>query len=263
MRRCVRQSAPIATLVVILALLAAAGDAAAQGAPPSTGRPDFLFDQPDGSLAVRGGWVFARAGSDVFDFVEDRLTIDEGDFNTAAFATDFGIALTPRTDAVIGLDFSRARVASEYRDLVDNDRLPIEQTTSLRELNLTGSIRFALQPRGREVSRLAWIPRAVVPYAGAGGGILWYQFEQAGDFVDEVAGTPTTRPIFTDVFRANGWTPSAHVFGGVDLKIYNRWFLTLDGRYIWAAGELGDDFERFDPIDLAGFRFGAGINVLF
>jgi hypothetical protein len=264
MRTCVSPSRFLASLTLALALVACGpADAAAQAAPPAAGAPDFFFGQPDGSIAVRGGWVFARAGSDVFDFVEDRLTIDREDFNTAQFAADFGITLTPRADAVIGLDFSRAKVASEYRDFVDNDRLPIEQTTSLRELNLTGSIRFALQPRGREVSRLAWIPRSVVPYAGAGGGILWYEFEQAGDFVDEAAGTPTTRPIFTDLFRARGWTPSAQVFGGVDLKLYHRWFLTLDGRYVWAAGDLGQDFERFDPIDLAGFRFGAGLNVLF
>ena len=40
-------------------------------------------------------------------------------------------------------------------------------------------------------------------------------------------------------------------------------YLTLDGRFVWASGELGQDFENFDPIDLAGFRFGAGINVVF
>ena len=69
--------------------------------------------------------------------------------------------------------------------------------------------------------------------------------------------------MFADNFKAEGWTPSAHVFGGVDVKLYQRWFLTVDGRYVWAAGELGNDFENFDPIDLAGFRLGAGINVLF
>lgn len=264
MRTYVSQSGPLASLIIVLALLLGAVPyAAAQGPPQATGRPDFLFGQPQGSIALRGGWVFARAGSDVFDFVRDRLTIDEGDFNTAAFATDVGIALNPRADAVIGFDFSRAKVASEYREFVDNERLPIQQTTSLQELNLTGSIRFALRPRGREVSSLAWIPRRVVPYAGAGGGILWYKFKQAGDFVDEVAGTPTSRPIFSDLFEAKGWTPSAHVFGGVDLKLYRRWFLTFEGRYVWAAGDLGEDFERFEPIDLAGCRFGAGINVLF
>jgi hypothetical protein len=176
------------------------------------------------------------------------------------FASDFGIALSSRADVVIGLDFSRAAVASEYRDLVDNNRLPIEQTTSLKELNLTGSIRFALSPRGREISQLAWVPRQVVPYAGAGGGMLWYQFRQSGDFVDVL---DPRMSIFPDTFTAEGWTPSAHVFGGVDVQVYRRLYITLDGRYIWAAGELGDDFENFDPIDLAGFRFGAGINVIF
>jgi len=264
MRTGVSQSGPLPSLVVVLVvLLGAVPEATAQGPPPATGRPDFLFGPPDGSVSIRGGWVFARAGSDVFDFVRDRLTIEEGDFNTVAFATDLGIALSPRADAVIGFDFSRATVASEYREFVDGDRLPIEQTTSLQELSLTGSIRFALLPRGREVSSLAWIPRRVVPYAGAGGGMLWYTFTQAGDFVDEVAGTPTSRPIFSDLFEARAWTPSAHVFGGVDLRLYHRWFLTFDGRYVWAAGDLGRDFERFEPIDLAGFRVGAGINVLF
>ena len=126
-------------------------------------------------MALRGSWVFARAGSDLFNFVERELTIDDGDFNRGAFATDFGIALTPRADAVIGLEVNRASVRSEYRDLVDNNRQPIEQTTSLKELNLTGSIRFALTPRGREISQFASVPRAVVTYVGAGGGMLWYK----------------------------------------------------------------------------------------
>jgi hypothetical protein len=246
--------------VALTFLLGAAADAAAQAPTPEG--PDFLFGRPEGSIAVRGGWVFARAGSDVFDFVRDRLTIEKNDFNTGAVAADYGLALSPRMDAVVGLDFSRARIASEYRSLVDNNRLPIEQTTTLQELNLTGGIRFALRPRGHDISTLAWIPNSVVPYAGAGGGVLRYDFQQAGDFVDEGAPGPN-QPIFSDQFEAAGWTPSAHVFGGVDLKLYHRWYLTLDGRYIWAAGDLGQDFERFDPIDLAGFRFGAGINVLF
>jgi hypothetical protein len=246
-------------LVVLIAMTCSARPAAAQvqGPPP---QPDFLFGRPGGSLAVRGGWVFARAGSDLFDFVQRELTIDEGDFNTAAFATDVGIALSSRADAVIGLDYSQASVASEYREFVDNNRLPIEQTTSLKALNLTGSIRFALAPRGREISRLAWVPRTVVPYVGAGGGMIWYQFRQAGDFIDAL---DPSLAVFSDTFTADGWTPSAHVLGGVDVKVFRRLYLTVDGRYVWAAGDLGSDFENFDPIDLAGFRFGVGINVVF
>ncbi len=258
----VRRSRFVAGMFALAVLLCTAWNAAAQGqgAPQ---RPDFLFGRPDGSIALRGGWVFARAGSDVFEFVEDHLTVDRGDFNTGTFATDVGIALSSRTDVVVGVDFSRAAIPSEYRLFVDNNRLPIEQTTTLKELNLTGSIRFALTPRGREISRLVWVPQNVVPYVGVGGGMLWYEFKQAGDFVDALDQRPTGLGIFSDTFEAQGWTPSAHVLGGVDVKLYRRLYLALDGRYIWAAGDLGSDFQDFDPIDLSGFRFGAGINVLF
>jgi hypothetical protein len=245
-------------IVALLVLLSAAGSAHAQ--QPVSPSPDFFFGRPEGSLALRGSWIFARAGSDLFDFVERELTIDEGSFDRAAFAADYGIAITSRADAVIGLEVNRASVPSEYRRLVDNNRRSIEQTTSLTELNLTGNVRFALISRGREIGRFAWVPRGVVPYVGAGAGALWYRFEQSGDFVDAL---DPRAAIFTDTFRAQGWTPSAQVFGGVDVKLHGRWFLTLDGRYVWAAGALGNDFEGFDPIDLAGFRAGAGINILF
>jgi hypothetical protein len=248
------------TAAALVLLLAMASHADAQQPPPVRADPDFLFGRPDGSLALRGSWVFARAGSDLFDFVERQLTIDEGNFNRASLAADYGIALTPRADAVIGVEVNRASVPSEYREFVDDNRQPIEQTTSLTELNLTGNLRFSLMPRGREIGRFAWVPRAVVPYAGAGGGMLWYRFQQAGDFVDAL---DPRRPIFSDVFTAEGWTPSAQLFAGVDVRLGRRWFATLDGRYLWAAGALGDDFDGFDPIDLAGFRAGAGINILF
>ena len=256
--RRVRRSGFVAGVFAFV-VLSCVAPAFAQGQGPSP-RPDFLFGRPDASIAVRGGWVFARAGSDLYQFIERELTIDKSDFNTASFATDLGIALSSRAEAVIGVDYNKASMASEYRDFVDNNRLPIEQTTSLKTFNLTGSIRFALAPRGREISRLAWVPRSVVPYAGVGGGMVWYQFRQIGDFVDAL---DPRLAVFSDTFTADGWTPSAHVLGGVDVKMYRRLYLTLDGRYIWAAGDLGTDFDNFDPIDLSGFRFGAGINVVF
>jgi hypothetical protein len=102
------------------------------------------------------------------------------------------------------------------------------------------------------------VPRTVVPYAGAGAGALWFDMNQSGDFVDFV-----DLSIFTDVFRARGWTPSAQVFGGVDVRVFRKLFVTVDGRYLWAAGDLGREWIDFDPIDLAGFRLSGGLNVLF
>ena len=233
---------------------------AAAASQQGTSAPDFLFGSPRGSIGLRAGWVFASAGSDLFDFVQRQLTIDSGDFDAPAFALDVGVAVAPRIDAVFGLEFSRAHVASEYRDFVDNNRQPITQETELRQVNLTGSVRVALTPRGRSVSRLAWVPTRATPYAGAGAGALWYRFVQQGDFVDVFS---PRRAVFTDRLVSDGWTPSAHAFAGVDVLLYRALCVSLEGRYQWGSAPLGRSFEGFDPIDLAGFRVGAGINVLF
>ena len=39
--------------------------------------------------------------------------------------------------------------------------------------------------------------------------------------------------------------------------------LSLDGRYSWQQATLSQDFIDFEPIDLGGFRFGAGIHLAF
>jgi len=140
---------------------------------------------------------------------------------------------------------------------VDNNRLPIEQSTLLRGANISGGLKFALTERGREVSRLAWVPRKFVPYVGAGGGAMWFQVRQNGDFVDYV-----DLSVFTDVFESKGWAPTAHAFGGVDVRVLRRAYVTFDARYTWASGNLGPDWIDFDPIDLSGLRLSAGFNFI-
>ena len=158
---------------------------------------------------------------------------------------------------MVGFDYSQSTTALGYRRFVDNNRLPIEQQTLLRSANISGGLKFALTERGREVGRLAWVPRKLVPYVGAGGGAMWFQVRQYGDFVDYV-----DLSVFTDVFESKGWAPSAHAFGGVDVRVLRRAYVTFDARYLWAAGDLGPDWIDFDPIDLSGLRLSAGFNFI-
>ena len=233
--------------------------AAAQPSAPSPNRKaDFLFGRPSRSIAFRGSWLFASANSDLFDFVTDQLTIDKKDFNAPGFGVYFSQALTPRLDVQGGYEFQKTGKASEYRDLVDNDFNAIEQDTSLKTMQLVGSVRFALTPRGRDVSRFAYVPNRIVPYVGAGGGAVHYEFMQTGDFVDYV-----DLRVFPDVFRSSGWAPTAHALAGVDLQIYRALYTTIEGRYTKSSARLSPDFIDFDPIDLSGFKISAGINLVF
>lgn len=224
--------------------------------PPAD--PDFLFEPPGGSVGIRGGWFARRAESDWYTFVGDQLTIEEGAFSGPAFGLDVAVAVAPRVEVVVGLDFSQRAVESEYRDFVDNNRLPISQRTELRGVNLGGSLRVALTERGRQVGRFAWVPRTVVPYLGVGGGVTWFELKQLGDFVDF-----QDLSVFTDAFEATGWTPSAQVFGGTDVALHRRLLLTFDARYQWVSGELGSDWIGFEPLDLSGLQVSTGIRIPF
>jgi len=249
---------------LLLPAPAAAEDQQAQpnaqqtGPAPSARSADFLFGRPKRSIGIRGNWLFARAGSDLFDFVTEHLTLDKEHFNSPGIGGDVAFALTPRAQLEASVEMNRMARGSEYRAFVDNNLLPIEQRTSMRTTQVSAGIRYALTPRGEDVSRLAWIPRRLVPFVGAGAGVMYYQFQQTGDFVDFV-----DLSVFRDSFRSQGWAPTAHVLGGVDLQIYRGLYGTVQGRYTKATGELTSDFIDFDPLDLSGFRLSAGINVLF
>ena len=217
-----------------------------------------MFGRPRASVSVRGSWVFARAGSDIFDFVSDQLTVGKRDFDAPAIGAEVGIALTPRLETLGTFDVAMSKTSSEYRDFVDTNNQPIEQETDLKTVHVGGSIKYSLLPRGQSISRLAWIPRGISPYVGAGAGAVYYRFHQTGAFVDFV-----DLSVFNDNFASNGWAPSAHVFGGADVQLYRSMFLQIEGRYRWAKADLDADFLNFQPIDLSGFAMTTGISVLF
>jgi hypothetical protein len=253
----------IVCVVIGLGLLSAVdaraqGDRQAPGPGPDSESRDFLFGRPKASVGVRGNWLFARANSDWYSFVTDQLTLNRKDFNAPGFAFDVGLDLGRRADAVIAVDFNRTTKVSEYRHFVDNNRLPINQTTQLQTVGLTGSLKYALTDRGLEVSRLAYVPRGVIPYVGAGGGVLHYHLEQFGDFIDFVDSS-----VFGSTFTSAGWAPLAQAFAGVDVRVLKRVYVTLDARYQWSHATLGSTWIDFDPIDLAGFKLAAGANLVF
>jgi hypothetical protein len=242
---------PALVALVLLAVMPARAQA-------QSGGPGFLFSAPRGIVSVRASWLQPSASSDLFTFVRQQLTIDKRDFNRPAILGEGGLLLSPRVDLIGSVEFSRSRVASESRDFVDNQRLPIVQQTDLAMIHAAAGLKLNLLPRGHSVSRLAWVPRGLVPYVGAGGGVMYYRFQQTGDFVDF-----QDFDVFTDAFRSEGWAPAAHLFGGADVHVWRGVALSLEGRYVWASADLGDDFSGFEPIDLAGLRLSSGITLVF
>lgn len=225
-----------------------------------TAAPDFLFGRPRVSVGLRAMWMNPRADSDIYSFLTEELTLERNDFRGKGVALDFAFPVSSRLDVLAGLEYNRMDADSEDRAFIDADGSPIQQHTRLSQTNITGSLELALLPRGRAIGQFAWITAPVTPYIGAGGGFLWYNLSQTGDFVDSV---DPELPIFTAQLRSDGWTTSTHVYGGVDVKMTRRLLLSAEVRYTWADATTSLDFVGFEPIDLSGLRVSGGIQFSY
>ena len=144
------------------------------------------------------------------------------------------------------------------RRLCAKAQQPIQQSTEFQRLPVTGSIKAYLAKPGRSIGHFAWIPSRYAPFVGGGGGIMWYRFRQAGDFIDFA-----TFKVFPDTFNSDGWAPTLNGFVGTDVSLNPRFAVTIEGRYEWAHKDLSPDFARFQPIDLSGFALTAGFVIRY
>lgn len=225
-----------------------------QDEPPEH-RQDFRFTTPKASVAVRFGWLFRTEGSDAYDLFQNSLTIEPGAFDSPQVEVDVARWLSTRTDLVIGLGYNRVEIASEARDFAS--RFSPTQLTELKEISLTGSYKYYLGSRGRQVGQLAWVSSRAVPYVGAGVGVARYRLHQSGVFVDA-----DSMETFGATLESEGWAPLVKLFGGVDLRIGRSVFLSFEGRYRWGSAELSNDFRDFERFDLSGFSATVGILVV-
>lgn len=243
------------TAGLIFALLAGlAPTASAQRAA----KPDFLFRPPAASLTFFGALSAPLAGSDLYDFSFDELTLAREDLRTIAHGFDFAIRLSPRLEGVASVAFGRSASRSSFRNYVDLNDQEIEQTTVLYRVPIGASVRYYLTPRGEAIGSRAWIPARFAPWVGLGGGMMQYRFAQFGEFINF-----DNLDVFTQEYTTKGWAPYAQGSLGAGWSLSSRWELTGEIRYVRASGENGADFEGFDPIDLSAVSTSLGLTVRF
>ena len=222
------------------------------------GGDGFLFKTPSVSIKFETGYGFQRASSEIFDFTRDQLTVGRRDFDSPYVGGEIAFRAADRWDLFLSVGHQSSSVASEFRDWVDADDLPIEQVTELRLIPAVMGAKYYLKERGRAVGQFAWIPTTMAPFVGGGVGVMSYRFEQTGDFIDF-----ETLDVFPDRFTSEGTTFLARASAGVDISLGKQFLFTAEGRYGWASGDLGLDFSGFDAMDLDGFQLVGGLAVRF
>jgi hypothetical protein len=216
----------------------------------------YMFGAPDARFSIHAGYSRAGAGGDRFNEVTTNLSLNKSDFSGPSIGGEVAFTLSPRLDLAFQVDYAGVTKGSDYRNFFDNNQRPIEQTTTFRRVPVTANLRAYLVPRGREIGKLAWIPSSVVPWVGAGGGLMWYQYRQEGDFIDF-----SNMNVYRDRFNSDGWTPTLQGMGGIDVNLSTRLAFTADLRYNWARANLSRDFVGYNKIDLSGVSTALGFTV--
>jgi hypothetical protein len=252
--------APTRGSTISLAALLVLGPAVAWAQPRGAGR-DFRFGPPSATLTLHGGLALPSAGSDLFAQTTQELTVAHSDFTAGSLGLDIAFVVADRTDLVIGFARDESLTNSEFRDYVDNNGLPIQQFTRFKRMPFTATLRYNLAPRGRSVGTYAWIPSRVVPFVGAGVGMMRYEFEQAGDFIDM-----GTMEVFYDRFVETGWSTMVQGSAGATINLNPYLQFVGEVRYLRARGKesgAGDDFQGFQRLDLSGMSTVFGIALRF
>ncbi len=206
-------------------------------------------------LDVRLGAFFPSADSNLFRDDAELYTVRNKDWRGFAGGGELNFQLADNLELGVSLGGYSREIDTVYREFVNENGLDIPQTLRLRSVPLGVNLRLVSPSR----------QATIVPYASVGADLYFYKYEEFGDFID--FGDPTF-PIVSDAFVSEGAIPGAHVAAGVRIPLNYDFALTLEGRYQWAEGELGDDFRPRpgeDPLrlDLSGWSATAGLNIRF
>jgi hypothetical protein len=220
----------------------------------------FLFREPRVVLTAFGGLALANAGSDLFDFATDELTLSRKDFGGTAYGGDIAVRVRDRYEVVLAFSSSRSDTRSEFREWVDNNDRPIEQVTKFGRVPISLSLRYHPLERGRKIGTFAWIPARIDPWVGAGVGKMRYSFRQRGDFIDFDT-DPDNPAVFADDFESAGWANMLQATAGAGWSLSPGLQLTGELRYIHSSADLRGDFLGFDRLDLSGLATTLGLSL--
>jgi hypothetical protein len=228
-----------AVLLAALIVLVVAADAGAQWQRQV---------EPPGQLRFRLGLFEPSGSSEGWDGVFEGFTGRPGDLQDFVWGTDYLWRTGPHTGVLFGFSYYAGSTTSGYQDWVTDDGSEIRHTTQLTTSDLTVAFVYRFGSA------------AVRPYVGIGGGFVWWTLTDEGNFID--FGVPA-QPIFWGWYGADGGTFEAFGLLGIDFPVNPRWSVLVEGRYRYAADELGDDYSGFGELDLSGYELTAGFGVNF
>lgn len=228
-------------IITAVALFGAATSAEAQGS---------WMSADAGSVRFKLGLFEPAADSSYWDEKFEIWTGEPQNLRDLAWGIDGLWMFTPTTGLKLGSLFYDGNARQAYREWVDSEGRSVAHWTELKTSELT--LAFVYRPLTGSFVR---------PYVGVGGGFVFWQLTESGDFIDFGV---DDGEIFTATYRDEGSDPIAFVEVGFDVFAWPQWTFFVEGRLSTGDASLGGGFADLDQrLDLSGGSLYAGFAKLF
>ena len=199
------------------------------------------------SVNLKIGLFQPYMDSDLWDINMENLALNKQDMQALYYAVEYERFFSPVLSFSLEGGYYYKEHNSAYKDYEYDDGSPIYQSLALRissvELNLK------IYPIGHR--------RVFTPYAGGGVGIYAWRYEQWGDFINFEDGT-----VEEGYAETKAYTPSFNVRAGFAFKISREVGVSFEAKHIYLKGELSSLFEGFEKLDMTGWTYSLGVNLL-
>ena len=206
-------------------------------------------------LDLRVGAFIPSANSNLFDDDEDLYFVSKSDWVGVFGGAEFNMVVARNVEMAFHVDGYARTLDTSYRDWTWPDGSDIYQT-----------LRFEVVPMGVTLQFVPTDKRTkVAPFVGGGVDLLYYKYEEWGDFIDFWDPDHT---VYSDEFYSDGVAFGFHAVGGVRVYFNRDFAFVLRGSYQWGKATMGQDFAANEPglenrIDLGGPSVTAGVHIRF
>lgn len=203
-----------------------------------------------GAFRLGLGLVTPEGESDLWTSNALNFTGSPEDHEDLSISGELLYSLNRFASVSVGASAFEGETTQASRDFVDEFGDDIVHLSTLRTAPLT--VGLTLYPFGRNAS--------IVPYVGAGAGFYFWEYEQAGDFV-EFDGIGDPIGIVSTQFLDDGVTTGHYLQAGLSLPVADTWSIWAEGRWHDADDNLSDGPPS--TIDLSAKDYRAGISWSF
>lgn len=205
------------------------------------------------SITFTGGYVLPKGDSDVYFQNELETTFDIHDLDGFGATIRYDHFLGNYVNIGGGFSYYDSSTTVQDVDFIRENGQPLLRDISLEIVPM--EVGVYLLPAGRN--------SAVIPYIGGGFGVYYWQYQEIGDFiVDRTSDSPE---YINGIAYSDGYDPGWHIEGGVHIPVSGSVAFVGEAKYWSADGKLNPaGFDpNFQPLDLSGSMFSAGISVWF